>query len=589
MDENNTIQYVPQIDNSELKRGLEEARAMWQQMVKDVERSGNHMQNIWQNVTDSLIEKTFTHTFSDLTANILEASDVSKQLGTAFDTMQSSGSNAASGIGAALKTNAIDLALTAIAITVQAVITAVRKANEVTREMKKAIDGGVTSVEKETSELDLLYGRLKQAEKGTQEYEAAKKAIISAYGPQLAALGNENGAVMDLTESYEGLRAAIIDTANARAMDAVMQKSSDIASKKYSETYDKIETMLTKKFGKEKAAEYMIQLTPVLRGTGELTPQINSFLRFFDKVGAAAFDEHSGKTTTLISNPIKSLISKLKEVYAETNESISEAITKFGTPVIDIPDSFDETTASFDSLIALLPAAKSKLEKLQKTLAPEDETLKKQQELVNRIQGAIDANIAAGRTSKKYWDDQVRELEAVAAAIDPALRKGEEWENLCARLENAKKNASAWDLPTSTQTGGNTTDDGLERQEKLNAALLQLENDYQQLQIDAMEEGAAKQRAQRLHNAKQALEDERERLAEIAQLQGGNLTAGNLRDFYNDTDENRAALLAGGLTEEQVEQFYNNIFSLRTQYQRDVAKIDEDNYNSLSISISNFL
>ena len=67
-----------------------------------------------------------------------------------------------------------------------------------TNEAIKAAKGFSAEAVKEQRDLDILFGKLKGAEKGTKDYEDAKRAIINQYGKYLSGLINEKGEILNL-------------------------------------------------------------------------------------------------------------------------------------------------------------------------------------------------------------------------------------------------------------------------------------------------------------------------------------------------------------------------------------------------------
>lgn len=87
--------------------------------------------------------------------------------------------------------------------------TYIDKANKVIENTKKISE----SVVKEQRELGILIGKLKGAEKGSEDYKKIKDQLISQYGRYLSGLIDEKGEIIDLAKAYDVLSQAI-DRAN---------------------------------------------------------------------------------------------------------------------------------------------------------------------------------------------------------------------------------------------------------------------------------------------------------------------------------------------------------------------------------------
>ena len=96
---------------------------------------------------------------------------------------------------------------------------------------KKSMDDAMScassfaeATRKEVNEIDRLFGALKGARQGTEEYNNAKNAIISKYGIYLKGLIDERGEITNLALAYERLTFAAQKSAQARAISAAKDK-----------------------------------------------------------------------------------------------------------------------------------------------------------------------------------------------------------------------------------------------------------------------------------------------------------------------------------------------------------------------------
>lgn len=106
-----------------------------------------------------------------------------------------------------------------------ATVVAVRYMNQLsdTEKITKALDDATkkydSSVSSEIRELDLLYGALKSAKEGTQEYDSAKRAIQKRFDPYIQQLRNEGVAVGDLATVYDHLAEKIRNASKERFLE----------------------------------------------------------------------------------------------------------------------------------------------------------------------------------------------------------------------------------------------------------------------------------------------------------------------------------------------------------------------------------
>ena len=125
------------------------------------------------------------------------------------------------------KTTPWGLVIAAVTALGVAIYNVASKTDEYTESVKKNIKAAnevSSEYVKEQRELDLLFGKLKGAEKGSDDYKSAKKAIIDQYGKYLSGLIDEKGEIINLTDAYDRLTEAIRRSARERGIAAVKEK-----------------------------------------------------------------------------------------------------------------------------------------------------------------------------------------------------------------------------------------------------------------------------------------------------------------------------------------------------------------------------
>lgn len=117
----------------------------------------------------------------------------------------------------------------AVATATVLVVKYAREIDEVGKSQKALADAKADWTKQlgaEISELETLYSRLQMAEKGTEEYAAAKGALESRFGPYISQLRAEGVEVNNLTLLYDGLKKKVEESAYAR-FSAAANKSLD--------------------------------------------------------------------------------------------------------------------------------------------------------------------------------------------------------------------------------------------------------------------------------------------------------------------------------------------------------------------------
>lgn len=156
---------------------------------------------------------------------------------------------AAARLNAVIMANAWMLAVAAVAALVYGLYKLATHQSEAEKRQKalnEAVAESAKSAATEEAKLKALYEELKNAKKGTEQYKAAKDAIIKQYGGYLDKLSAEQGRVVDVANAYELLRKKVVAAAKARAMQSYVDEQMKEATKKRADTYNMISGSLTK-------------------------------------------------------------------------------------------------------------------------------------------------------------------------------------------------------------------------------------------------------------------------------------------------------------------------------------------------------
>ncbi len=143
---------------------------------------------------------------------------------------------------------------------------------------KKAIDAASESSERlsreqaklnselsvETSKINILFNRLRNAKDGTDEYAKAKQAILSQYGSYLEGMDKEIKSLEDVEGAYEAITRAVRESVIERLRANQIEDAAQEAGKSWEEALISMDQNLQKAFkkGKEGLAK---TLFPIIR------------------------------------------------------------------------------------------------------------------------------------------------------------------------------------------------------------------------------------------------------------------------------------------------------------------------------------
>ena len=324
----------------------------------------------------------------------------------------------------------------------------------------------VNSYRSEELQIDALFARLQAAKKGTNEYEAAKKAIIDQYGKYLEGLSSEVRSLEDVAAASNAVKDAAIAAAKARALEKSTKEASDTYVEIESEQRNKLYEFLKERFGNQRtkggmnlAELYFAQLKPVLEGKQGVKLD-EEWAKQFDRTHYIPGDPMTGiGSYTYTTNELKEILNEAAKARKIYNDTMQEAERRFGT-------------------------------------APEtkqgDDTPK---EVVK---------------NKAYWEKYLKEQQGLLDAMTEAELKTKKAAEIRKNIADAQSHIDSYSVSKQTRSGARTQreverveDQTAERTQKIDeykdaviAANAEAELEIRQRQIENMDEGYEKQKAQ---------------------------------------------------------------------------------------------
>ena len=377
-------------------------------------------------------------------------------------------------------------------------ITAESDAEAAQRKLHETIDECNRSIASERVQIDTLFNRLRRAKKGTEEYKAAKEAIISQYGQYLQGLSAEVQSLQDVEGAYKAITAAALEAARARALEKATKDAGDTYAEKETDAYERIEDALKDAYGETprkgggKAWEYWY---------GVIKEQLENGKT--DKYGLHDFEKDSAWINDFKKRggeygKILWAIIDLEKAKKTLNDTIAEAERHLGGG----------------------SAAK---------------TASKPEEKKEKSRSEYNAN---------DWEKYKKQKEDEYKALTEAERTSAKGRKIKQEIAEADKKLKGWDTGTSgTRTGGGATNDAAQiaretadrtqrikdSAEAIKQAQREAELDIRQEEINLMQDGVEKELAQielnyqKLENANiQRQKEMLEKIRDIKELEWEN-------------------------------------------------------------------
>lgn len=130
-------------------------------------------------------------------------------------------------------------ALTTVGYAIYKVVDGMESMTDIQKTLRLEQSKYTTDLTKSVSELDLLYGKLKLAAQGTDEYNTAVRSIQSRYGDYIEQLRGEGVAVDNLAEIYDKLREKVENAAKARFVASARSALDQTYGEQIGEIFDK--------------------------------------------------------------------------------------------------------------------------------------------------------------------------------------------------------------------------------------------------------------------------------------------------------------------------------------------------------------
>jgi tape measure domain-containing protein len=316
-------------------------------------------------------------------------------------------------------------AVIALSYGIYKLVTHQTDAEKAQKKLNETIKEGAQTVESERVEVDILFNRLKNAKKGTEEWDAARKAIINKYGGYLKLLGDEKTALDNIAEAQRLVTEEVVKSARARMMESATREAADTLAKKESEVYKNIyEQIHLAVKDKVEADALVLKIKPVIDSGSKLPADVYNALSEANKKvteGLGTFESRRIINLGFVEDQLK----QLNDLKNTTYETISDLRNMYGDLSVEKPDTenvFDVLNASLAQLESELPKAKAKLEELENTeidyttgnatqqTVDLEKAISRQKELIAAIEAAKLAREEELRIIREV-EDQIKKLK----------------------------------------------------------------------------------------------------------------------------------------------------------------------------------
>lgn len=290
------------------------------------------------------------------------------------------------------------------------------EANQAQAELNEQMGKTQAEISSEKTKIDELFGKLKNAKEGTNEYKSAKDNILKQYGKYLSGLDSEIATLKNVEGAYNAVTKAARNAAMARGMEASMKGATDNYNKTYSEYYEKIRTSLTSQFGDEIAGKMMRRLQAELSRNGKIST--STIDRLLSK-GISGLKGGWFYTLNANESEFSQRRKMAEEMFRPEEEKASKNTAKKAEKrKKDLEEEKKSAQAELDSL--------SEVEALGKKGAALRVKINKLDERINNAYSASSSKKSAESAAKKEQQQAIKDAEAEEKIQELKLKQQQE-------------------------------------------------------------------------------------------------------------------------------------------------------------------
>lgn len=274
------------------------------------------------------------------------------------------------------------------------------------------------NIAKDTAELDIMFAKLKNATKGTEEYDSARMKIIDKYGDYLKGQEDEIRNLENLDEAYKVLTKSIIANSIQRGLQDANSKAIENYEKQMDKALDGVEEKFIKKFGEEAGYEKFLTFrVGIVSDDEELRKQAEEIYKEFDydkTVLNATGLTNIETTSEVASNALENIRDKIEDANSELQDSQKE--------IVSIQKAYEKLYGINEGNVEVVDSLIKKQQDLREEAERMPETTEEEIKLKNQRLKQIDDEISRlqnlGIETKEQTKEREREEGKLAKYVE---------------------------------------------------------------------------------------------------------------------------------------------------------------------------
>ena len=273
------------------------------------------------------------------------------------------------------------------------------------------------NIAKDTAELDIMFAKLKNATKGTEEYDSARMKIIDKYGDYLKGQEDEIRNLENLDEAYKVLTRSIVANSIQKGLQDANSKAIEEYEKRMEKALDGVEKKFVQKFGEEEGYEKFLTFrVGIVSDDAELRKQAEEIYSLFTTEKQLGY--RGGKKNYYEFNPLSGVREDIEEITAGLTDTQKEIVSIQKA----YEDVFNLNDEKIDSLIEKQQELRKEAELMSETTEEEiklkNQRIKQIDDEIKRLQNLGIESEKQAKEREKAEKKQEREEEKLAKYIE---------------------------------------------------------------------------------------------------------------------------------------------------------------------------
>lgn len=294
--------------------------------------------------------------------------------------------------------------------------------NSAIKEISASVNTLNQSVDRGIMELRNEFDALKNAEKGTAEYAAAKKVIQDKYGSYLENQRDEIRNLDDLADAYELLKKKVIAATVAKGLEEANAKALEKYAEETEETFQNIQKAFINRFSKDKGMEETIRLFTKFRaginsGIPDLEKEAMRIMKEFDTTTYAQVTRNTRQG--IVTQTVKKTYNPLTEVLNDMSNAQKRLDAVLDSNQIAMKTLSEMYKAEEEAVTDLVKAKQAEIEEARKMPGNTEEEVADRNRRIETLEAELTALQNLGKTAK---DTARTTTQSARSTADEAVR-----------------------------------------------------------------------------------------------------------------------------------------------------------------------